>query len=294
MKKGREVKISYWAAHATTIVTVSLVLLIIGMIALIGISARRETTRIRESLEISVVMADTVTDANASALATTLKRKPYCHNVEFISKARAMELWKKDTGEDLEALFGANPLSPEISFTLPERYSPHDSILKIEKTLSALPGVESVATPESEVVDSMNDNIARLAAILGGVAVAMLLISFVLINNTVHLTIYARRFIIHTMQLVGATNGFIRRPVVIRNLYAGLLAGTIASAILGAALASAPKFGFTDINTYIPWEYFALVAAALIICGGLICAAAAIIATSRYLNRDYHQLVLGR
>lgn len=294
MKKGKEVKISYWAAHATTIVTVSLVLLIIGMIALIGISARRETTRIRESLEISVVMADSVSDSSAAAIAGNLKALPYCRNVEFISKAKAMEMWKMDTGEDLEALFGVNPLSPEISFTLPESYSARDSIAKVCKALNAIPGVESVATPESAVVDAMNSNIARLSILLGAVAVAMLLISFVLINNTVHLTIYARRFIIHTMQLVGATNGFIRRPIVLRNMYAGLLAGLVAAAILAVVLASAPEFGFSDLSTYIPWEYFGIVAVGLVIAGGAICAAAALIATSRYLNRDYHQLVLAR
>lgn len=292
MKKGREVKISYWAAHATTIVTVTMVLLTIGLILLTGISARRETRRLRESLEISVIMADSVSDANASAIAKELKTFPYCRNVALITKKKAMQMWKEETGEDLEALFGVNPLSPEISFTLPENYSQKDSIDKITKRLMKVAGVESVATPDKEVIASMNSNIGKLTSILGGIAIVMLIISFVLINNTVHLTIYARRFIIHTMQLVGATNGFIRRPIVLRNLYAGLLAGLIASLLLGAALFSAPQFGFSDISRYITLETFGCVAAILIVFGGAICAIAAVIATSHYLRKDYHQLVI--
>lgn len=293
MAKGKEFKISYWAAHATTIITVALVLLIIGIIGIIGLSARSETKRLKESLEISVIMADSVSDGSASELLKDLKGKPYCMNPVLISKQQAMKIWKDETGEDLVALFGVNPLSPEISFSLPEAYSSRDSIAVVEKRLMKYKGVESVATPESRIVDTMNSNIAKLSAVLGAIAVAMLIISFVLINNTVHLTIYARRFIIHTMQLVGATNGFIRRPIVVRNLYAGMIAGTIAAMILGIILFAAPEMGLAEISTFVPWEFFGLIALTLIIFGGGICALTASIATTRYLRRDYHQLITG-
>lgn len=293
MKKEKEIKISYWAAHATTIVSVTLVLLIIGIIALVGVSARQETRRLKESLEVSVIMNDSISDAAASKVMASMKSLGYCRNLKLITKAQAMQAWKEETGEDLEALFGVNPLSPEISFTLPENYSSADSLRRIEKALSLLPGVEDVATPAGETVAAMNENIGKMSAILGGIAVVMLLISFVLINNTVHLTIYARRFIIHTMQLVGATNGFIRRPVVVRNLCAGLIAGALASALLAGALLLAPRFGFSDIGNFISWEVFAIVVAGIIVIGALICSMAALIATTHYLGKDYNQLVTG-
>lgn len=290
MKKGKEVKISYWAAHATTIVSVSLVLLIIGIIALVTTSARRETMRLKESLEISVIMADSISDSAAGATLRDLRQQPFCRNLRLITRAEALEAWKNDTGEDLEAIFGVNPLSPEITFTMPASWSNPDSLKRMEKTLLAVPGVEEVALPGGDLVATMNDNIGRLSLILGVIAVVLLLISFVLINNTVHLTIYARRFIIHTMQLVGATDGFIRLPVVWRNCCAGLLSGLIASGIIAVALLMAPRAGFTDIESVVPWPIFGLTALGLVLLGGGICALTASIATTRYLRKDYSEL----
>ena len=290
MKKGKEVKISYWAAHAITIVSVTLVLIILGFISLIILGARHETARIRESLEVSIIMADSVSNPTAAARMNQLRSLPYCNNLRLISKEQAMADWKVQTGEDLEELFGVNPLSPEITFTLPEQYSRHDSIAKIEKFLSALPDVEEVATPQGEVVDAMNTNIAKLGSILGAIAIVLLIISFVLINNTVHLTIYARRFTIHTMQLVGATNSFIRRPIVGRNFVAGLLAGLIASALVWIAIGVAPRAGYPEITQVITLPLITCICAGLVILGGLLCSLAATIATQHYLRKDYDQL----
>lgn len=290
MKKGKEVKISYWAAHAITIVSVTLVLIILGFISLIILGARHETARIRESLEVSVIMADSVSNPTAAARMNELRSLPYCKNLLLISKEQAMADWKAQTGEDLEELFGVNPLSPEITFTLPEEYSRHDSIANIEIYLASLPDVEEVATPQGEVVDAMNDNIAKLGSIMGAIAVILLIISFVLINNTVHLTIYARRFTIHTMQLVGATNGFIRRPIVTRNFIAGILAGLIASALVWVAIGLAPNAGYPEITQVISLPMIACICAGLVILGGLLCSLAAMIATQHYLRKDYDQL----
>ncbi len=112
-----------------------------------------------------------------------------------------------------------------------------EKIEAVKNQVSAIPGVESVDAPESEMVEAMNSNIAGMTLVLGVVAIVMLVISFVLINNTVQLTIYSRRFTIHTMQLVGATNGFISRPVVSNNALSGLIAGMLASLFLAVAMA---------------------------------------------------------
>lgn len=290
MKKVKEVKISYWAAHTTTIVSVTLVLLILGLIALITVGAQKETTRVRESLEVSVIMADTVSNDGARVCMDQMKGLPYCRNLHLISKEQALADWKADTGEDLEALFGVNPLSPEITFTMPEAYSVSDSIAKIEKQLGAMPGVESVATPQGEMVEQMNHNIARMGTIMGAIALVLLIISFVLINNTVHLTVYARRFTIHTMQLVGATNAFIRRPMTLRNLLAGVIAGILASGLLWIAVLLLPNAGFVEFQSLIDWRIMAAICVALTVLGGLICALTAAIATQHYLKKDYDDL----
>lgn len=290
MKNNKEVRISYWAAHLTTVVSVTLVLLIIGIIALITVSAASETRRLRERLEVSVVMADTVSNARAEALAKEIEKSPYALSVGVVSKEAALKIWKADTGEDLEALFGVNPLSPEVAFTVKSGYSSEDSLRVIEKRISGFEGVAGVALPDSAMVESMNRNIERFSIVLGVIALVMVIISFVLINNTVHLAIYARRFTIHTMQLVGATSGFIRSPFVKSNMLSGLLAGLVASAIMAMALVAAPGAGFDNVADYISWPVYGVVAAGMIAVGVLLCGMAAWMATSRYLDKDYGEL----
>lgn len=290
MKQEKEVKISFGAAYATTIVSVTLVLLIVGIIALISTSAARETRRLQEQIEVTVIMADSVSNPAAATLFKQLASKPFCRKADFISKEKAMANWKQDTGEDLEALFGVNPLSPEITMYLKAEYANPDSIAKVCKMLAAQPGVEEVAAPDSGMVKTMNANISTLATVLGGIAIVLLIISFVLINNTVHLTVYARRFTIHTMQLVGATNGFIRRPFVVNNMLAGIIAGMIASALIAVAMTAAPQAGLDDVANYIGWPTYGVVAAGLVVLGACICALAASISTHTYLRKDYDKL----
>lgn len=290
MKGEKDVKISYWAAHLTTIVSVTLVLILVGVIALITLSSRRESHRLLEQLEVSVILADTVSDNQASALTDQIAGEPYALETGYITKQQAMTAWKRDTGEDLEELFGVNPLSPEIYFKIKADYSGEESLDEIYHNLAALPGVEEVAMPDSELVSAMNRNIGNLAIILGVIAFVMVIISFVLINNTVHLTIYARRFTIHTMQLVGATDAFIKRPFVMNNLLAGLISAMVAAGILALSLAVAPRTGLDDVATYIPWWLFAAVAGGMVISGPLLCGVAASLATSGYLKKDYDEL----
>lgn len=290
MKEEREFKISYLAGHATTIISVTLVLLLAAIIMMISVGARRETRKMRESVEISVIMADEVSDSTASTTLDAISRYPYVNNPRLITRTEALEQWKKETGEDLEAVFGVNPLSPEIGFTLPEEYSNPDSIQSIINELDRMQGVEEVAAPDDKMIKSMNKNIEAMSIILGIIALVMLIISYVLISNTVRLTIYSRRFTIHTMQLVGATGGFISRPVVLNNMLAGIIAGLIASGVTAVALAAAPHYLGSDLSAIVGWSDFAWIAGVLVGGGALICALAALLATKRYLSKDYNDL----
>ena len=286
----KEVSISFWASHVTTMVSVTLVLLLGGIIAMIWISARAESRQLQERLELNVILADSISDGTGQRLAAEIQKQPYAGTVRFVSRQEALDLWTKDTGEDLEELFGVNPLSPEVSFTIKADYADPASIKAIKGSLEKVKGVESVASPDDEMVKAMNTNIARLTVILGIVALAMLLISFVLINNTVHLSIYSRRFTIHTMQLVGATNGFIRRPVVMSNVLCGLISGLVASGIMALALWGSRSAGLEDMADYISWPVYGFVAAGMTLAGMLLCGLAAWIAASRYLRKDYDEL----
>lgn len=290
MKENKEVKISYVAAHFTTIISVTLVLVLVGIIAMVWIGAGNETRRLRERMELSVVMADTVSDAYTRQLADEISKKPYALKVTFVGKDEALKNWTRDTGENLEELFGVNPLSPEINFTLKADYSSVENIAAITGSLEKVSGVEAVSKPETEMVEQINSSLSRLTALLGAIAIVMLVISFVLINNTVHLTIYSRRFTIHTMQLVGATNSYIRRPVVMNNMLCGFVSGVIASGVIAAGLAFAPAAGFSSLNDSLGWMEYAVVAGGIILVGMIICSMAAWMASAKYLGKNYDEL----
>lgn len=283
-------KISYWAAHFTTIVSVTLVLVLIGIVALIGVCADTETRKIKENIELNAIMTDSATNADAVALAQAIGEKPYIRSVRVITKEEALKNWAADTGEDLMKLFGVNPLSPEVSFTVKAEYASEENMAKIASTVSGVPFVEAVAAPDAEMVAGMNRNLENVALILSGVAVVLLLISFVLINNTVYLTIYSRRFTIHTMQLVGATNGFIRRPIVGNNLLTGVISGLMASLLIALTVLLAPQWGFGWIVEFLPWWVIGIVSAGLVIVGALICTVASTLATNRFLRKKYDDL----
>lgn len=290
MKKGKEVKISYWAHHLTTIISVTLVLVLMGIIALVWISADRETRRLKERIELSVVMRDSVSPESIKALADEISGSGYARDVRVISKEEALRNWTAETGEDLEEVFGVNPMSEEISFGVRAEHASAPAIAKIKATLERRSEVEGVSSPDGEMIESMNRNIARLTVILGVIGVIMLIISFVLINNTVHLTIYSRRFTIHTMKLVGATNGFIRRPIILNNMIAGFVAGVIAVVLLAAGVLGAKESGLPDLISGVGPEMLGIVGAALILTGALLCALASCFSANAYLRKDYDRL----
>lgn len=290
MKRNNERKISYFAAHITTIVSVSLVLIIVGVISMISVCGASVGRQVKEQIELNVILKDSVSNEQAQPLFERIKTSRYVNTIAFISKEKAMQNWTQDTGENLEEIFGVNPLSPEISMTLKAEYTHTDSISAITATLEADPLVEGVARQNTqEIVDTI-DNIENMSIILGIIALALIVISFVLINNTVHLSIYSRRFTIHTMQLVGATNGFIRRPFIMGNMWSGVIAATLASGILVGVKYYISAYEFPMLNKYLSWENVGLIVIGLFIFGAVICSVAALFATTKYLRQDYDQL----
>lgn len=290
MKPQKEIKISNWAVHITTGVSVTLALLTLGLIAMIWIAANAESKRMMEKIEISVVLSDDVSDSRANEICMALTKTSFANNVTVISKEDALNNWKEATGEDLEHVFGVNPLSPEISFTVANEYSSVKGIESIKKSVSAVKGVAEVGTPDSRLIEKMNSNIKKLTLGFSALAAIMLVISFVLINNTVRLSIYSKRFTIHTMQLVGATNGFIRRPFVASNAMVGAISGFISAALLSSLYAVSGSLGFSELSSLIDWFWMGMVDVGLIVGGSLICALAALLATTHHLRQDYEDL----
>lgn len=290
MKPQKEIKISNWAAHMTTGVSVTLALLTLGLIAMLWIAATGESRRMLEKIEISVVVADSVGEDRAIAIFEAIGKQPFAQNVKYISRQEALDNWKEATGEDLEQVFGVNPLSPEIAFTVSSEYSTVSKIAAIKKGVGAIKGVWEVGTPDNQLIEAMNSNIRKLTVGFSVLAAIMLIISFVLISNTVRLSIYSKRFTIHTMQLVGATNGFIRRPFIMANAIVGAVSGLASAGILSGVLAISGKMGFEDLSSLIGWEWMAIVGVGLIFGGSFICFVASALATTHHLRQDYEEL----
>lgn len=289
-KKGKEVKISYWAAHLTTIVSVTMLLVLMGAICLLGIAATNTATDVKQKQQISMVMTDSVTNEAATALAAKLAKEPYVHTAKCITKEQALADWNAETGDDAEAIAGYNFFTPEVEISLQAAWTVPDSVAKISKRLTSTPGVEEVVVPDAQVIGSMDSFFSRTMLMLCIVAVAMIAISFVLINNTVLLTIYSRRFTIHTMQLVGATPGFIRRPFILSNLGAGIISGVLASIILGSAVAFVENTQMPELANFLSSTETLLTCFCIIAAGAGLCALSAFIATNRYLHKDYDEL----
>ncbi|MDE7347687.1 MAG: permease-like cell division protein FtsX [Muribaculaceae bacterium] len=290
MKPQKEVKISNWAAHTTTGVSVTLALLTLGIIAVIWVAASSESRRLMEKLEISVVMADSISDDRARTISEAVGKAPFARNVRLITRQQALENWKEATGEDLEQVFGVNPLSPELAFTVAAEYSSVNGIAGIKKSISDISGVAEVGTPDSHMIETMNSNIRRLTLGFILLAAIMLVISFVLINNTVRLSIYSKRFTIHTMQLVGATDSFIQRPFIMANSVVGAISGVVAGGVLTGMLAVSGGFGLPELLSLVGWTWMGVIDASLIAGGALICGLAALLATTRHLRQDYGEL----
>ncbi len=290
MKPQKEVRIPNRAAHTTTGVSVTLALLTLGIIAMIRIAATVESQRMLEKIEISVIMSDSISDQQAMSISEIIGKQPFALDTRFISKQQAMDNWKEATGEDLERTFGVNPLSPEIAFTVKNGYTSSQGIESIKTKISAIKGVEEVGTPDGELIEAMNKTIGRITLSLTILAAVMLVISFILINNTVRLSIYSRRFTIHTMQLVGATDGFIRSPFIKANIWVGIISGLLASSLLAALLAASPALGFVELTGILSWMAMGIVALTLVVLGAVICGCAAALATTRHLRQDYEQL----
>lgn len=288
MEKRPNKGISTFSAQITATISVALVLLLIGIIAMLGIAAHSITRNIKENIGFDIVLTDTATDAEVNQLKSKWTASPYTASVRYYSKEDALMNWEEETGENLMDVLGINPFSGELEVKVKADYASSDSINKIITPLKSLPYVHEVNV-HTELVDSINRNINSVSLILIIITCALLFISFALINNTVRLTVYSRRFIIHTMKLVGATGSFIRRPFINANVVSGIVSALIASAILASTLYYLQGID-SGIASAITWPQAACVFAGILIIGIIICAVAALFATNKYLRLDYDDM----
>ena len=215
----------------TSSISTTLVLLLLGMVVFFVLSANNLSTYVRENIGITVLVSDDMKEPEALNFQKALNAKTYVKESVYISKEQALKEQTEAMGTDPAEFLGYNPFTASIEIKLNAAYANSDSIAWIEKEILTNKKVLEVSYPQN-LIDSVNRNIQKVSLFLLGLAALLSLISFALINNTIRLAIYSKRFLIHTMKLVGASWGFIRRPFLVRNVWIGVLAGIMADAVL--------------------------------------------------------------
>jgi cell division transport system permease protein len=215
------------SSYVTLIVSVSLVLFLLGILGLVLINAKELSDYFRESLSFSVMLDDDAKEADIRMLQKDLDAKPFVKSTEYISKDEAAAKMKEELGEDFISFLGDNPLPPSIDVYLLSSYTSPDSVAKIEKYILGYPFVKEVYYQDS-LLFLINENVRKISIFLLVLSSFLFLIALTIINNTIRLSIYSKRFLIRTMQLVGATRAFIRRPFIVQSAFHGFLAALIA------------------------------------------------------------------
>lgn len=288
MEKMNHSRISGMGVRLTSTISVMLVLFILGLVAFINISFDGIERRVKEKMGFAVVLTDSVPQAMIDTLTVRCQNSDYISEFKYLSSEDVLAEETKGDGKELVDMLGVNPYAPMFEVRLTADYANVDSMNIIINEWESLQCVDYVDV-NTELIRNLDSNSKMLNAILLIVAAALLLISFVLINNTVKLSVYAKRFLIHTMKLVGATGAFIRRPFLTTNIVQGVCAGALASALLTALLIWARSVDVA-FEALIPWNVAFIVFAALLLLGALICGLAAMIATNRYLRINYDDM----
>lgn len=270
------------SSYLTLIFSISLVLFLLGVLGMVLINARILSDYFRESLSFSIMLDEEVKEADIRMLQKDMDAKPYVKLTEYISKEEAAAKLKGDLGEDFINFLGYNPLSPSIDVYLYAGYTHPDSVAKIEKYILEYPFVKEVYYQES-LLYLINENVKKISLFLLVISSFLFLIALTIINNTIRLSVYSRRFLIRTMQLVGATRSFIRRPFLLRGALHGLIAALIAMTLLFGLLYLVEK-EFFMLFTFQSTNMLLLLGAAIIFTGVLINVISTFFSVNRYLT----------
>ena len=249
----------------TLCISTSLVLVLLGMVVFSVLTANNLSAYVKENLTVTVMLGDNTTVNQAHLLCRDLYHRPYSRNIDYISKEQAQREQSEAMGSDPSEFLGFNPFVATLEIQLKSDYVCCDSMKWIAKELRSNPKVIDVAYQE-DLMDKVNENLRKVNLILLALAVLLTCVSFSLINNTVRLSVYSRRFVIHTMKLVGASWRFIRWPFMKQALGVGLVAAVLACGMLSACAYGLYTFE-PGIVAILTWRELAIVGASVFLFG---------------------------
>ena len=287
-RSNRLIRRRLFGAWVSTVISISLVLLLVGVSSILLLNARSVSDYFKENLQVSVLMKQDVTDEQALEYQSSLAGVPGVKATTFISREQGIEEMAKMLGRDFLDVFSSAPVPVSIDVNLEAAYVSTDSLEVVREALSASPLVDEVVY-QTSLVEALNANLQKIGLVLGVLILLLLFISFVLIGNMVRLNVFSRRFTIHTMQLVGATRGFIRAPFIGQSAVQGLFAALVAIALLVGGLFILRK-EFVQLFEIFRLDSLLLTMGIVVVSGVVICVASTWIVVGRLVRYDRDQL----
>jgi len=277
-------------SYVTTVVSIAMVLFLLSLLGLLILNARLIGDYVKENIGFSVILKDDVREADIVQLQKSFDANPAVKGTTFVSAQKAAEELQKELGENFLEFLGTNPLKPSIDIKFHAAFANPDSIAKFEKEFNTYPQVYEIYYQES-MVNLVNENLRKISIVILAFSSLLFLISIALFNNTIRLLVYSKRFIIKTMQLVGATRNYIRRPFIVRGLMNGLFGSALASVLLLGVIYIAERqmpeiLQFTDSMT------IAMLIVLIFIVGMILSGITTILAVNKYLGLDRDKLYL--
>lgn len=281
MPKKKKTWAPQWQALTSTISTM-FVLVLLGLVITCALTTRRLRDSVRESLTVTVILTDESTDSTARAFKKSLAKRHWTKQITYISREDALKEQTEAMGTDPSEFLGCNPFSPSLELHMLPDYACTDSLIWISKKLKADKEVADVMY-QKDLVESLNNNLQRISFVLLALAGLLMIITLVLINNTVRLSVYSRRFIIHTMKLVGASWGFICKPFLARAFWIGLSAGLLADAVLAAGMHALWNYD-ASMSEYVTLTDMGITAIAVMVAGLLLTLLCTFFSVAHYLG----------
>lgn len=280
--------VTFFHSRLTSVISIALVLFLLGLICLMGLLGNKLSVYVKENITFSIVLKDNQREADIKKMQKKLDALPFIKSTEYVSKEQAVKELEEELGENPETFLGFNPLKASIEVRLRSDYANPDSLPKIEHYIKQYTSVSDLLY-RKDMMEMVHNNMQRIGLILLVLAAMLMAISFVLIGNTIRLLIYSKRFLIHTMKLVGATPGFIRRPFVYYNMVSGVIASLLAIGMLSGFLyyLQSELTGFIQI---LDMKTLLVVFVVVLILGILLSAVATIIAVNKYLRMNIDRL----
>lgn len=276
------------SSYVTTTISISLVLLLLGLIGLLALNANKLSVYVKENIGFTVMIKHTAKDADVKQMEKAIAALPQVKSVRYITREQAAQELKAELGEDFVKYLGYNPLSASMEIRLYAQHANPDGMAGIEKRIAGFSEVKEIYY-QKDLVHLIHENVQRIALVLAGFASVLMLIAIALINNTVRLMVYAKRFLIRTMQLVGATKSFIRKPFLNQGVVQGLISGFIANMLLSVIV----YFSSQELSGVIGFQHIywvGILYVLVFITGVLLTYFSTFFAVGKYLNLKTEEL----